>query len=59
MPGSYVSGDQVRCNIAVDVANGQYLYTGFEVSKSFADKFPKPCDGARMVAKAAMQNLLK
>lgn len=51
--------DQVLCNIAVDVANGQYLYTGFEVSDGFADKFPKPCDGARMVAEAAMQNLLK
>ena len=51
--------DQVLCNIAVDVANGQYLYTGFEISEGFADKFPKPCDGARMVAEAAMQNLTK
>jgi len=51
--------DQVRCNVAIDIANGQYLYTGFEVSKSYADKFPKPCDGARIVAEAAMQNLLK
>jgi len=51
--------DQVLCNIAVDVANGQYLYAGFEVSDGFADKFPKPCDGARMVAEAAMQNLMR
>jgi hypothetical protein len=45
--------------VAVDVADGQYLFTGFEVSKSFADRFPKPCDGARQVAEAAMQNLTK
>lgn len=51
--------DQVACEIAVDVANGQYLFTGFEVRESSADKFPKPCDGARMVAEAAMQNLMK
>jgi len=51
--------DQVACDIAIDVADGQYLYAGFEVSKSFADKFPKPCDGARVGAEAAMQNLLK
>ena len=51
--------DEVACDLAVDVANGQYLYAGFEVSKSFADRFPKPCDGARQVAEAAMQNLTK
>jgi len=51
--------DKVLCNIAIDVADGQYVYTGFEVRESFADKFPKPCDGARMVAEAAMQNLMK
>ncbi|WNV83749.1 DUF3558 domain-containing protein [Umezawaea sp. Da 62-37] len=52
-------GDEARCDVAVDVANGQYLFTGFEVSKSFADRFPKPCDGARTVAEAAMRNLTK
>ncbi|HWO67440.1 MAG TPA: DUF3558 domain-containing protein [Umezawaea sp.] len=51
--------DKVACDIAIDVADGQYLYAGFEVRESFADKFPKPCDGARMVAEAAMQNLTK
>jgi hypothetical protein len=51
--------DTVSCEVAVDVADGQYLFTGFEVSKSFADRFPKPCDGARQVAEAAMQNLTK
>ncbi len=51
--------DEVACDIAVDVANGQYLYAGFEISPSFADRFPKPCDGARQVAEAAMENLTK
>ncbi|MET1075334.1 MAG: DUF3558 domain-containing protein [Umezawaea sp.] len=54
-----VPTDAVACDIAVDVAAGQYLYAGFEVSKSFAAKFPKPCDGARTVAEAAMKNLTK
>ena len=51
--------DKVACDLAVDVADGQYLFAGFEVSESFADRFPKPCDGARQVAEAAMQNLTK
>ena len=51
--------DPILCNIAIDTANGQYLYTGFEVRESFASKFPKPCDGARIVAEAAMHNLEK
>jgi len=52
-------GDSVRCDVAVDVADGQYLYVAFEVSESFVDSFPKPCDGARQIAEAAMQNLTK
>jgi hypothetical protein len=51
--------DKVACDLAVDVADGQYLYAGFEVRESFAGQFPKPCDGARQVAEAAMQNLTK
>ncbi|HEV7950588.1 MAG TPA: DUF3558 domain-containing protein [Glaciihabitans sp.] len=51
--------DRVSCSIAVDTAGGQYLFASFEVSKSFEDHFPKPCDGARQVAEAAMQNLTK
>jgi hypothetical protein len=51
--------DEVACDLAIDVANGQYLFAGFEVRKSFVDRFPKPCDGARQVAEAAMQNLTK
>jgi hypothetical protein len=51
--------DQERCDVVVDVANGQYLNTDFEIRPSFADRFPKPCDGARQVAEAAMQNLTK
>jgi hypothetical protein len=53
------SGTDVRCDLAIDVADGQYLFTGFEVREVLADRFPKPCDGARQVAEAAMQNLTK
>ncbi|HWO60197.1 MAG TPA: DUF3558 domain-containing protein [Umezawaea sp.] len=51
--------DRAACDIAIDVANGQYLFSGFEVGKSFADTFPKPCEGARVGAEAVIQNLLK
>ncbi|WP_275591756.1 DUF3558 domain-containing protein [Lentzea nigeriaca] len=54
-----VPSDQDRCDVAVDVADGQYLLATFSVSPSFRDRFPKPCDGARQLAEAAMQNLVK
>jgi hypothetical protein len=49
--------DPVACDIAIDVADGQYLFTGFEARKNFTNKFPTPCDGARIVGELAMQNL--
>lgn len=51
--------DSARCDVAVDVAEGQHLYASFEVSESFVDRFPKPCDGARQIAEATMRNLTK
>jgi len=54
-----VPSDQDRCDVMVDVADGQYLLATFSVSPSFRDRFPKPCDGARQLAEAAMQNLVK
>jgi hypothetical protein len=54
-----VPSDKDRCDVMVDVADGQYLLATFSVSPSFKDRFPKPCDGARQVAEAAMQNLVK
>lgn len=54
-----VPSDQDRCDVMVDVADGQYLLATFSVSPSFMDRFPKPCEGARQLAEAAMQNLVK
>jgi len=54
-----VPSDEDRCDVMVDVADGQYLLATFSVSPSFRDRFPKPCDGARQLAAAAMQNLVK
>lgn len=53
------SSDQDRCDVMVDVADGQYLLATFSVSPSFRARFPKPCDGARQLAEAAMRNLVK
>ncbi|MGW4214655.1 DUF3558 domain-containing protein [Lentzea sp. NPDC004789] len=54
-----IPSDQDRCDVMVDVADGQYLLATFSVSPSFRDRFPMPCDGARQLAEAAMQNLVK
>jgi hypothetical protein len=54
-----VQSDKDRCDVMVDVADGQYLLATFSVSPSFKDRFPAPCDGARQLAEAAMQNLMK
>jgi hypothetical protein len=54
-----VPGSPDRCDLMIDTAEGQYLAVAFSVQPSFKDRFPKPCDGARELAEAAMQNLLK
>ncbi|MER5267195.1 DUF3558 domain-containing protein [Actinosynnema sp. NPDC002837] len=51
--------DPAACDVMVDTADGQYLVAAFSVLPSFEDRFPEPCDGARKLAEAAMQNLLK
>jgi hypothetical protein len=51
--------DEENCDILVDTADGQYLVATFLTSPSFKDRFPEPCAGARQLAEAAMQNLLK
>jgi hypothetical protein len=52
-----VASQTYRCDVMVDVAEGEYLLATFSVT--FEDRFPKPCDGARQLAEAAMQNLVK
>ncbi|WP_433270417.1 DUF3558 domain-containing protein [Actinosynnema sp. CS-041913] len=54
-----VPSDERNCDVMVDTASGQYLVATFAVTFGFQDKFPEPCDGARQLAEAAMQNLLK
>lgn len=51
--------DKDRCDLMVDTAEGQYLLVTYSVISDTPDRFPKPCDGARQVAEAAMQNLVK
>ncbi|MFD1146334.1 DUF3558 domain-containing protein [Saccharothrix hoggarensis] len=51
--------DGGRCDVMVDTAEGQYLVASFTVVPTYEDRFPKPCDGARKLAEAAMENLLK
>ncbi|MBY8850774.1 DUF3558 domain-containing protein [Saccharothrix longispora] len=51
--------DPAACDVMVDTADGQYLVATFSVLPGFEDRFPEPCDGARQLAEAAMQNLSK
>lgn len=51
--------DRQRCDLMVDTAEGQYLMVTYSLTPGFEDRFPKPCDGARQVAEAVMQNLVK
>jgi hypothetical protein len=52
-------GDEGSCDVMVDTAEGQYLAATFSVLPTYEDRFPAPCDGARELAEAAMENLLK
>lgn len=54
-----VPSDESRCDVLVDVANGQYLLVNYSVISDTPDRFPKPCDGGRQVAEVIMQNLVK
>ncbi len=54
-----IPGISDRCDLMIDTADDQYLAVAFSVDQSFKDRFPEPCDGARRLAEAAMQNLVK
>lgn len=54
-----LSSEEERCDVMVDTAEGQYLLVTYSVSPDYKDRAPKPCDGARQVAEAVMQNLVK
>jgi hypothetical protein len=54
-----IPSDENACDVHVDTADGQSLAVAFSVLPTYEDRFPKPCDGARALAEAAMQNLLK
>ncbi|NUT96778.1 MAG: DUF3558 domain-containing protein [Saccharothrix sp.] len=54
-----VASDAERCDVMVDTGVGQYLAAAFSVTAPDPSKVPEPCDGARRLAEAAMQNLLK
>lgn len=54
-----VESDPGVCDVLVDTADGQYLSARLSITPGAEAEFPKPCDGARTVAEAAMQNLLK
>ncbi|MEV1115088.1 DUF3558 domain-containing protein [Actinosynnema sp. NPDC049800] len=54
-----VPGSPNRCDLMIDTAESQYLAVAFSVLPNFEDRFPEPCAGARQLAEAAMQNLLK
>ncbi|MEU4768877.1 DUF3558 domain-containing protein [Actinosynnema sp. NPDC023794] len=51
--------DEGRCDVMVDTSERQYLAATFSVLPTYEDRFPAPCDGARKLAEAAMENLLK
>ncbi|SDG87500.1 Protein of unknown function [Lentzea fradiae] len=54
-----IPSDENACDVHVDTADGQYLAVAFSVLPTYEDRFPKPCDGARALAEAAMRNLLR
>jgi hypothetical protein len=54
-----VASDAQRCDVMVDTGAGQYLAAAFSVTAPDPSKVPEPCAGARRLAEAAMQNLLK
>ncbi|ONI91755.1 hypothetical protein ALI22I_01760 [Saccharothrix sp. ALI-22-I] len=53
-----IPGSPDRCDLMVGTTDNQYLAVAFSVSPGFLDRFPTPCDGARQLAEAAMQNLI-
>lgn len=51
--------DKNQCDVAVDVAKGQYLLAGVVVTPRTASQVPERCDYARQLAESAMKTLVK
>lgn len=51
--------DKNQCDVAVDVANGQYLLTGVVLIPSKASQLPERCDYARQLAESTMTTLVR
>ncbi|GGM40123.1 hypothetical protein GCM10012275_08840 [Longimycelium tulufanense] len=49
--------DDRSCSVAVDVADGQYLYSTAQVDKGKESELPAMCEAARQFAEAAMTTL--
>lgn len=55
--GITLPADETRCDIAIDVADGQHLLATVIVSPSKAAEVPAPCEYARQLAESAMGTL--
>lgn len=53
------NGDQYHCNVAVDVADGQYLLVTVEPIISKVSELPERCELAHQVAESAMKTLVR
>jgi hypothetical protein len=51
-------GEKDACDVAVDVAKGQYLFATKMVISDRAETLPAPCDWAHQLAESAMKTLL-
>ncbi|WP_192909802.1 DUF3558 domain-containing protein [Gandjariella thermophila] len=54
-----LAAEPERCDVAVDVANGQQLLATASVVPGFENRVPPNCDAAQQVAQAAMSTLLQ
>ncbi|GAA2679305.1 MULTISPECIES: DUF3558 domain-containing protein [Actinosynnema] len=49
----------LNCDVMVDTADGQHLTATSTVVPGFEERFPEPCEGARMLAQDLVENLLR
>lgn len=54
-----LEGDDNRCDVAVDVADGQHLLATVTIDNDSLSKLPEPCDYARQFAESAMSTLVE
>jgi hypothetical protein len=50
--------DKNSCDVAVDVADGQYLLAGLDITLSELSEVPEPCEYAYQLAESAMKTLI-